>query len=173
MHFLFLLTVFACATHKPQGPRVADPEAGATMPAPVSQSILQTWGGAIHLEINDFGMESIGPSTVKSASEYDAFIAQIPKKRVQKRQPAPDSDDPMLTRPAIDFSSHMLVVVRSRSIYLVPEIVEILDQGDEREVVYTIPPVENLEMMAQPGGGGRYAAALVAKTDGQVRFSQR
>jgi len=143
------------------------------MSAPVSQPILHSWGGPIHLKLTDFGAELSTPSTVKNDSEYDTFIAQIPEKRVQKRQPAPDSEDPMLKRPPVDFETQMLLVVRSGSIYEFPKISEVLDTPAEREVIYTIPPVENLEMMAQPGGVGRYAAVLVAKTDGAVRFTRR
>lgn len=147
-------------------------DASRPMPDPVSQPILQIWGGPIHLKLSEFEAELSTSSTVKNDAEYDAFIAQIPTKRIQMRQPAPDSDDPMLKRPAIDFSSQMLVVVRSSSLYEVPEIVKILDRGDEREVVYTIPPVENLYDCCQPGATGRYAAALVARTEGEVRFSR-
>jgi hypothetical protein len=173
MHSLFLLAVLACASNKPQEASVTPPEPGAPMSAPANPSILQTWGGTINLGVHDLGMEDSGPSTVSNDAEYDAFIAEIPTKRIQMRQPAPDSDDPMLKRPPVDFSTQMLVVVRSRSIHLFPEIVEVLDKGAEREVVYTIPSVENLSMMSQPGGVGRYAAALVARTEGEVRFSKR
>lgn len=143
------------------------------MSTPVSQPILHSWGGTINLRLTDFGAELSTPSTVKNDSEYDAFIAQIPTKRIQMRQPAPDSEDPMLKRPAVDFETQMLLVVRSGSIHQVPEITEVLDSPDEREVIYTIPAVENLEMMAQPRGTGRYAAVLVSRTDGRVRFTRR
>lgn len=143
------------------------------MSAPISQPILHSWGGSINLRLTDFGAALSTPSVVKSDAEYATFIGQIPTKRIQMRQPAPDSEDPMLKRPPVDFATQMLLVVRSGSLHQVPEITEVLDSPDEREVIYTIPAVENLEMMAQPSGVGRYAAVLVAKEDGAVRFTRR
>jgi hypothetical protein len=141
--------------------------------AGVSQSILQTWGGPINLKLTDFGAELSTPSTVKNDGEYDAFIAEIPTKRIQMRQPAPDSDDPLLKRPPVDFETQMLLVVRSGSIHGIPEITEVFDTAAEQDVIYTIPVNEDAEQMAQPGATGRYAAVLVSRTDARVRFTRR
>lgn len=161
------------ASEQPPAP---PPDAAAEQENPVSPVELvleQTWKGPIKVTV-------VGPRgaaapretlVIRSDAEYDAFVGRLPERRIQMRQPAPPSTDPLRQRPPVDFGEFMLVVViRGDTLSAAAELGRVVATGDDAVVEYAAaePPPE-----ARPSGIGAYAAARVARVGGEVRFEER
>jgi hypothetical protein len=128
--------------------------------------ISQQWEGVIRIE--DTAGDAVTGLVIRDDAAYDAFIARLPEKRVQKRQPAPPSDDPMLARPAIDFATDMLVVVMRRDTLDSPGLARIVLDGGRVVVTHASPPPAPAAM---PHGIGGYTAARVPRADGELALA--
>jgi hypothetical protein len=117
--------------------------------------------------------EKRGYMAIRSQAEYDAFVDSIPKTRVQMKQPAPPSSDPLLLKPPVDFAQHALVVIWSHNIHIDAKIVGTERDGDDL-VVHTAfdAPTRDVEMMARPYGVGQYHAVEVDTFPGELRLGQ-
>jgi hypothetical protein len=109
-------------------------------------------------------------AVIRSPAEFEAFRSAIPTKRVQKRQPAPPSTDPLLGDPKFDFSTHSLIVVKRPSMYVHPEIERVEARGTGAHVLYRLPPLGDTIHAAAVMDMGTYCAVLVPKIEGKVTY---
>lgn len=107
---------------------------------------------------------------IQNAKEFEAFVSRIPTKRVQKRQPAPPSTDPLLKDPQIDFATHTMLVVERPSMYIGPEIERVEARGEGAHVLYRLPPLGETVYAAAVMDMGTYWAVVVPKVQGEVTF---
>jgi hypothetical protein len=124
---------------------------------------LERWRGPIDLP-ND---EPVTAIAIRDQAAYDALIARLPPERIQMKQPAPPSDDPLLKRPPIDFTTHMLVVVTRGDTLTPPTLARVIDEPDRVVVRYVAPgpPPE-----ARPHGVGGYVAVKVPRAEGPIEL---
>ncbi len=115
---------------------------------------------------------------IRDAAAYDALISNIPKSKIQKKNPADPSDDPILKRPAVDFSKEMIVVATCSTFYCPISLKSYSVDGDEVAVLVDSPGEgqDSMMMGARPTGMngedayGNYAASVIPKYDGEVTF---
>jgi hypothetical protein len=124
--------------------------------------VAQRWSGSIHLAGDD-ATPPLEVVIIRDEAAYHAFVARLPEKRVQMKQPAPPSDDPMRARPAIDFGVDMLVVVVRGDTLGPPTIARVNAAAGQVVIHYVAPPPPP---EARPHGIGGYAAVQVPRTDG-------
>ncbi len=126
-----------------------------------SLSITARWRGQIHLGDDD------APTTraIRDEAAYDALIATLPTHRIQQRQPAPRSTDPLRARPPIDFGRDMLIVITRGDSMDPPTLAAVIDAGDHVLVRYAATPPPPA---ARCYGIGGYAAALVPRVAGPL-----
>jgi hypothetical protein len=106
---------------------------------------------------------------VRDRGELEAFIERIPKTRLQKRQPAPPSEDPLLEHPEIDFDRHcMIVLIRGDTPWGGIEVQEMQRDGDRLRIRREHPPLPEGGPMAQPLGIGAYVALVVDRFEGPL-----
>jgi len=132
---------------------------------------LKQWEGTIFLAHDSLVV--IAPIIVNNEQKYDNFLRQIPQNRIQMRQPAPPNEDPLRERPAIDFDSYFLVVIRSNTWIEKPKLIDIIDAQEQRIIRYSIPFNQQTEMLAQPDGVGRYLAMLLLQTERAIHFDKQ
>jgi len=155
------------------GPSAA--ESASPAPSPKEAALLQidrSFFGRVSLEGPGPGND-VAPSltlVIRSAEEFAAFASAIPKKRVQKRQPAPPSNDPLLKDPQLDFATQSLIVIQRPSMYVNPEIERVEARGAGAHVLYRLPPLGDTVHAAAVMDMGTYAAVLVPKIEGEVSF---
>lgn len=104
---------------------------------------------------------------VRDDEAYDALRARLPAHRVQQRQPAPPSDDPLRARPLVDFGAQMLVVV-VRGGSLAPVTIAQVERAAHSVVVHVA--VAPAPPEARPFGVGVYAAVLVPRAEGALEL---
>jgi len=116
------------------------------------------------------GVEPAG-RVIRDQAEYAALVATLPKYRVQMKQPAPPSEDPLLKRPPIDFSRHMLVVAIRRSMFYRPKIRRVLlAHGKELIVEILHESPAGIMAMASRSDVGTYEAVIVPRADEKPVF---
>ena len=110
-------------------------------------------------------------TAIRSQEEYEKFLERIPKKRIQKRQPAPDSKDPLLQKPPIDFNKHALVAVWTDNIYLNGEVQSWRREGDDLVVAlgFDAPTEDVYNKYARPIGIGQYHVVRVDEFPGKLK----
>ena len=124
---------------------------------------IESWFGPIEVD-EGRGVEGL---VVRDDEAYDALRARLPATRVQMKQPAPPSNDPLRARPPIDFGANMLVVV-TRSGTMAPiSIARIEARAGSVIVQFALAPTPPA---ARPYDVGTYAAALVARTEGDLEL---
>ncbi|MBL8623546.1 MAG: hypothetical protein JNK64_19720 [Myxococcales bacterium] len=126
-----------------------------------SLPIAARWRGQIHLDVDD----DATPVAVRDEATYDALIARLPTHRIQQRQPAPLSSDPLRARPPIDFGRAMLIVITRGDTMDPPTLAAVIDAGDHVLVRYAATPPPPA---ARCYGIGGYAAAQVPRVDGPL-----
>lgn len=147
-------------------PAPADPEEGAVI------QIEQTFTGWVSMGMPGPGADvpASGTRVIQSAEEFQSFVSAIPTKRIQKRQPAPPSNDPLLKDPQLDFSTHTMIVIERSSMYIGPEIERVEAKGTGAHVLYRLPPLGETVYAAAVMDMGTYVAILVPKLEGEVSF---
>jgi hypothetical protein len=126
-----------------------------------SLPIAARWLGQIHLG------DGAAPTAraIRDEAAYDALIATLPTHRIQQRQPAPPSTDPLRARPPIAFDRDMLIVVTRGDTMDPPTLAAVIDAGDHVLVRYAATPPPPA---ARCYGIGGYAAAQVPRVDGPL-----
>lgn len=114
----------------------------------------------------------LSPRVIRTQADYERFVSALPQRKIQKKRPAPPSDDPLLALPKIDFSQEILIVALRDSMYVHPELGPIVAKGDDLEVQVVYPPLGDTVMAAAMHGVGVYAAVVVPSCPGEVRFSE-
>ena len=140
-------------------------------------AILNSWAGLLSLPAEP-GSFTAPPQdelawVIRDQAAYDQFVGQIPTKRVQKRQPAPPSEDPLLKKPAVDFAKHMLLVVGRDDMYVGPKIASVSRNDAGLAVVVELPDPGDSAMAARVLGMGRYHAVKVERVEGPVKWTFR
>ncbi len=125
--------------------------------------IAARWRGAIAVD------DAAGPEVIviRDDAGYDALLARLPAHRVQMKQPAPPSTDPLRARPRIDFATDMLVVVTRAGGLDLPTLARVERDGAALLVYYAIP---SPTPAARPYDVGAYAAVQVPRVDGDARL---
>lgn len=100
-----------------------------------------------------------------SDEAYHAFVERLPKHRIQMKQPAPPSDDPLLRKPAVDFTRDVLVVAVRWHMYEGPRITHVTPNGDTLQVAVDIAD-GGRKVLASRADVGTYQAVRVARLDG-------
>ncbi len=134
-------------------------------------TITARWRGQVHVGASAPGAEPVGLEriVIRDEAAYRAFVERIPTARVQMRQPAPPSDDPLLARPVIDFTREVIVaVVRPLTVSAAPALSLAMVDGT-LQVRYTAPPIPP---EARPYGIGAYAALRISRPPGPIVFAQ-
>ncbi|MCB9563735.1 MAG: hypothetical protein H6709_23800 [Kofleriaceae bacterium] len=125
-------------------------------------TIAQRWAGAIHTDADAPGLEV---HAIRDADAYRAFVARLPERRIQMKQPAPPSRDPLRAGPAIDFTRDMLIVAVRAETLQPAEIARVTRDGDRLVVDVVVAPQPPA---ARPDGVGAYAAVRVPHAGGAV-----
>lgn len=150
----------------------AQPQPPQQQPKSEDLKIEQEWSGLIHFGVAQPGDRTCKPYllVIRDQKAYDAFIGQIPAKEVSKTNPAPDSKDPLLKKPEIDFKKHMLLVaVRGENMYCAVKVQRVASVDGKLKAFVEHPKMpEHAHMLAYPYGVGTYHAVLVAAREGDV-----
>lgn len=126
-------------------------------------TIEAAWSGPIDVDEGT----GVVAEAIRDDAAYDALVARLPARRVQKKQPAPPSTDPLRARPPIDFATHMLVVV-IRSGTMSPVAIARIERGGRGVTVrYAAAPDTPA---ARPYDVGTYAAAVVPRIEGVLEL---
>lgn len=129
----------------------------ATSPLPAPQE---------GFELLPFAKETV----IRNQDEYERFVARLPKMEpLNTKGDDHPNDDPLLKKPAVDFTRNMLLAVARESMYLPPEITRIV-VSDKNVLVYTEEDPGETANYQQEGGLGTYCAVVVARTDKPVVF---
>ena len=154
-------------------PLDASPAAQETPDGATAFDPARTYGGRIAVPPPD----KVTSFVVRNDGSYDNLLERIPKNAIQKKQPAPPSDDALLKRPAVDFSTEMIVVAVCGTFYCPISLQSYRVEGDTLIVSYEAPGEdEGASMAARPIGMngvdayGNYAAGVVPAHDGDVTF---
>ena len=136
-------------------------QSAARRPPPAFE---RQWTGRIQLgrRAPDGPWVAPAPQIIRSASDYEAFVERIPRTRITMRQPAPPSDDPLLRKPAVDFTTHVLVVAyRADTMFAEPAFDKPRWEGDQVVVHVHHPNVAEASHYAALAGIGTYRAGLL------------
>ncbi len=180
---LLLLPAAACSKSSTPSENVTTPAADtgkdeveksaadtATNAAP---SIEKKWSGRIHVAMSAPGgpPAAMPPRVIRDREGFERFVAMIPKKEISKTQPAPDSDDPLLSKPPINFATHMILVAfRTDTMYVHPVLEKPRRDGDKLVIDLVHPPLGDTAMMNAAHGIGTYGAVLMPGFAGEVEF---
>jgi len=135
-------------------------------PQPIIQSDL--WDGHIY---SDLESESLSAAVIRNEEDLKSFVMRIPKYRIQKRQPAPPSEDPLLNGRTISFETHMMVVsIRNENMYAVAPIAKIEKEADRLIVYRTKPDLQDIKQYATMAGIGTYHAIVIPRSLLPVHF---
>jgi len=146
----------------------------AVVPPAAPVTVTRRWSGRARLATRAPGEEADAePLILRSQAAFDAFVDTIPTERVQKKQPAPPSDDPLLQKPAIDFGTHMVLVALRDDMYVGPEIVAVRPDRDGLLVEVRHPPLGDTVHGARLLGMGTYDAVEVPQAAGTVRWVEK
>jgi hypothetical protein len=103
-------------------------------------------------------------------TQYQEFVARIPKKENSKTSGAGPSKDPLLERVVVDFKKDILVVLISGdSMYNPAENPEMVREAS-RVVIKLKKSSPKGHIMSQPVGLGAYRAIVISKIDVPIAF---
>lgn len=144
-------------------------------PCSQPQQALKQWQGFANLmiDIETYTYSAPAAMAIRTQAEYERFISYIPTRQLTKKQPAPPSQDPLLAKPRIDFSQHMLLVMfRDDSIVGPINLCGLSYTPTHLKIRVQLPPLGDKELgMARPTDVGSYLAVLVPRFDGEVLFN--
>lgn len=111
-----------------------------------------------------------GCAALHNQAEYDQFVERIPKERLQMKQPAPPSDDPLLLKPVIHFEQQTLLAVWSENVHIGCRIGAIHRDGEDVkvEVDFEVPP--DYRNYSAPYGFGQYHVLALPAFSGTARL---
>jgi hypothetical protein len=106
---------------------------------------------------------------IRDAASFEQLVRMIPVTQITKRRPSPPSDDPLLERPDIDWSKHMMVVVfRANTMYVPPKLERPRQQNGKLVLELSHPPLGDTANAAAMMGIGTYCAIVIDRFDGDV-----
>src|SRR5690606_23197162 len=130
---------------------------------PVAVAIDAAYRGVVTLPFDMATMQpkaEDAPLLIDSEAAYETFVARIPKTAVSQTSNAPASDDPLLAKPAIDFSHKAMIVLVSPAINGAPTVSRI-ERHAKKTVLRVTTPAPSTE--AQPKHLGGYSAVVIDK----------
>ncbi len=145
-------------------PAIDDPEKATPI------AVISRYAGQI---IHDGPAIGAAPAgyVIRDQAGYDALVAALPKHRIQVKPRAPHSKDPLLQRPPIDFTRHMLVVAIRHSMYYGPEIKRVLlTRGRELVIEILHQSPAGIMAMASRSDVGTYAAVVIPRAEEKPIF---
>ena len=107
---------------------------------------------------------------IRNQREYDDFVSRIPKERLQMKQPAPPSTDPLLQQPEVDFEQQALVAIWSSNIHIGCEIRGTHRDGADLVVDTAFDAPSDWRNYAAPDGYGRYYVVEVDAFPGELKL---
>lgn len=114
-----------------------------------------------------------GWQLIRSQQDFDKFIERVPRERLQKRQPAPPSGDPILEHPQVDFQEYSLVAVWSHNWAIVPRIDSSNLEGNDLKVELVYHTPKDYRNYQAPNNHGRYLVMQVPKVSGELKVRSR
>ena len=145
--------------------------------AEVALPVVASYEGRIRATGFDRNFRKVtGPTEmiIKTQAQYEAFVGKIPKRTISKTNPSPPSKDPLLKKPPIDFSKHMmLVAVRANSMYVTPKLESVVVGKDTLLVHILDPDLGETRFLNQMQGIGTYLAVVVRKHKGPIQFLRK
>lgn len=122
-------------------------------------AIAGRWSGHIAIAVPPRGPDLLA---ITDDAGYDALVARLPAHRVQQRQPAPPSTDPLRARPAIDFARDQLIVA-IRTDTMDPPLIAAIERAPGALMVRLVaPPPPPAARRLDIGG---YAAVRVPRSE--------
>jgi hypothetical protein len=148
------------------------PEANKKKPSVQALPIAQSYSGRFRRQLRPGAPAgSTASRVIREVRAFAELISMIPSHRIQKKQPAPPSDDPLLKKPSIDWSKKMvLVVFRDDSMYVAPKLQNPRVEKGRLVVDHIEPPLGDTARLAAAGGIGTYAAIVVDRFEGPIDF---
>jgi hypothetical protein len=145
--------------------------------AEVALPVVASYEGRIRATGFDRNFRKVtGPTEmiIKTQAQYETFVGKIPKRTISKTNPSPPSKDPLLKKPPIDFSKHMmLVAVRPDSMYVTPKLESVVADKDALLVHILDPDLGETRFLNQMQGIGTYLAVVVPKHKGPIQFLRK
>ena len=109
-----------------------------------------------------------GWAVLRNQTELNRFVERIPKWRMQKMQPAPLNPDPILQNPEVDFEDHVLLVVWSDNIHIIPRILKCERAGRDLQVEIAFQTPVDYRNYQAPYSHGRYLLLELDRFDGDM-----
>ncbi len=145
--------------------------------AEVAVPVVASYEGRIRAMGFDRNFRKVtGPTEliIKTQADYEAFVGKIPKRTITKTNPAPPSKDPLLKKPPIDFTKHMmLAAIRPDSMYVSPKFESLIVDKDTLRVNILDSDLGETKFLNQMQGIGTYKAVVVPKHKGLVQFLRK
>jgi hypothetical protein len=113
-----------------------------------------------------------GWTAIRSQAEYQAFVDRVPKQRIQMKQPAPPSTDPLLQMPPVDFTRHALVAIWSHNIHIDAKILGTERDGPDLVVHTAYDAPSDYRGYAAHYGYGQYCLVRVDTFPGELKIGQ-
>ena len=110
---------------------------------------------------------------IRNQEEFENFVARIPKRAIQKKQPVPPSQDPLLLQKEFDTKLMMLVSMRFDNNYAYAPFEKVEKTADGILALYSLPPLGETRMYASMSGVGTYHAVLISADSAKVLFQQK
>ena len=130
---------------------------------------LPTWSEPVTSFTGFVSCQGRGWAALRTQQEYQDFVARIPRQRLQMKQPAPPSTDPLLHLPPFDFERDALIVAWSDNVYVITSIEDVRRQGEDLEIDLSFNQPGNLKARATPHGFGHYHLLRVESFKGQLK----
>lgn len=114
--------------------------------------------------------EGRGWQVLRTQQDYDDFVTRVPTVVLQKRQPAPASEDPLLQRPAVDFEQNFLLAIWSHNVHVDAKVLNAQRSGADLEVDLAFGAPSNYQAYAAPYGYGQYHLVAVPIFSGELKI---
>jgi len=173
------LSSAGCSSTREGAPRSVErpPEATSARPAGAQDTgpsgataeavVHATYAGHYIYREGNFGILTSGPRVIKDLETFSSFQSGLPTHRIQKRQPAPPNDDPMLALEP-DFEKHMLLVAYRVDVMTFDIHFEGVERVSDTLLVKVRRPSPDGAAHARIANIGGYAAILIDRFDGDI-----
>lgn len=126
------------------------------------------------MDMETWEVIALPPRVIRNQEEFIAFKESIPQYEMTKKNPPPESNDPLLTLETIDWSSKMMLVIFSfdPNTFIDIEILNVhIKEGKMQATAqYVIP--DPMEIHQKIVDYGLYAALVVDRFEGEVVFNR-
>lgn len=114
--------------------------------------------------------EGRGWQVLRTQKDYDDFVARVPTVVLQKRLPAPASNDPLLKKPGVDFEETFLFAVWSHNVHVDAKVLNVQKVGVDLEVDLAFGAPSDYRAYAAPDGYGQYHLVAVPPFTGELKI---